>query len=319
MKRTLTVIIACTLLFAMLPACGVQQAMEITPVPTSTLSPSPTPVQTPQPTPSPIPTPEPTPSPSPTPTPLPPVEIEFKDRIVEKVIRTKLNKPEGSVTDQDMLTVWDFKFDFNDIKTYGGRIKTIDDLHWCVNLRRVVLWDTKIKNISALSGTRDLVEFQCQDKLKDFTPLLGNKDLELISLTGATDSFFKELMANCKKLNTVYLFKSEISSESVQMLAENYNLTTLAMVKCGITDASPFAGFKNLQYLSLEFNKIKDISAFAANPNLSQYIDLSANKITDWSPIENMTLLKTLSVRDNPVTESPTLDQLENEGCIIYR
>lgn len=126
-------------------------------------------------------------------------------------------------------------------------------------------------------------------------------------------------MANCKKLTEVYLYKSDISSESVQILAENYNLTTLGTVRCGITDASPFAGFTNLQYLSLEFNKIKDISAFAANPNLSQYIDLSANKITDWSPLENMTLLKTLSVRDNPVTESPTLDQLESNGCVIYR
>lgn len=52
---------------------------------------------------------------------------------------------------------------------------------------------------------------------------------------------------------------------------------------------------------------------------MSRYIDLSANKITDWSPLEGMTSLKNLCVGSNPVTESPALDKLEKNGCKIYR
>jgi len=287
-------------------------------------TPEPTPMQSVLPSAAPAATPEPTPTPSATPAPASPPAapgeaIIFKDPIVEKVIRTMLNKPEGPVTDQDMLNVWNFKFDYTEVEAYGGEIKTIDDLRWCLNLRRVTLWETNITDISALSGTRDLVEFHCQDKLDDFTPLLGNKNLAYIQLTGVTDSFFRDLMANCSKLNKVYLYKSDISSESIRMLAENYHLSILAMNICDITDVSPFAGFTGLEYFSLEYNNIDDISALAANQNLSQYIDLSANKITDWSPLEGMRVLKTLSVRDNPVTESPALDNLEKNGCKIYR
>ncbi len=278
---------------------------------------TPTPSQTP--TPSPTPTQEPTLSPSPPPSPPTPIVIKFKDRIVEKVIRTILNQPKGSITDQDMLKVWNFKFNYEELEAYGGRIKTLDDLRWCVNLRRVILFDTKIKDISALSGTRDLVEFQCQDKLKDFTPLLANKKLSTIGLVGATDDFFRKLMENCDQLNVVSLHKSKISSESLRMLAEKYKLSDLSLASCGITDISPVAGLTGLQYLSLERNKIKDISPLAKNPQLSRYIDLSANKITDWSPLENMTALRFLSVRANPVTESPALDKLEKNGCKIYR
>lgn len=230
-----------------------------------------------------------------------------------------LDQPKGPVTDQDMLKIMNFNFTFTEVKTYKGKIKTLDDLRWCVNLRRVVLFDTGIKNISALSGTRDLVEFQCQDKLKDFSPLLANKNLESIQISGATDSFFRKLMDNCKNLKSVHLSQPKISTESIRILVKNYQLTDLSLIRCGITDISPLVGLKGLQYLSLEFNNIKDISKLAENPDLSSYIDLSANKITDWSPLENMTMLRTLSVRANPVTESAALDTIAKNGCQIYK
>lgn len=240
--------------------------------------------------------------------------IVFEDPAVEKVIRATLRKPEGPVTDQDMLEVTTFKPDH----TYAGKIKTLDDLRWCVNLSQIVLWETNITDISVLYSLQNLMGFQCQDKLNDYTPLLAHKNLRKIQMTGVTDSFFRELMANCKNLKVVYLHKSDISSESIQMLAENYNLSILSMTECGISDVSPFVGFTGLEYFSLESNNVTDISPLAENPQLCRWeIDLSDNKITDWSPLENMTAMA-LCVGRNPVTESPALDKIARKGCTIH-
>ncbi len=244
--------------------------------------------------------------------------IEFKDPIVEKVISAKLKKPEGAITEQDMLKIEDFEFNDVRMNIYSGKIKTIEDLRWCVNLKSIFLASTDITDISALSGMRNLESVCIMEKLDDFTPLLGNKNLTEIQLTGAADNFFRDLMKNCRMLSSVGLTKSDVSPESIRMLAMNFKLTTLVMNFCYIKDVTPFIDFTGLEYLSLENNYIKDISVFAANPELSKAIDLSGNQITDWSPLEDMTLLS-LNVYDNPVTKSPALDKLEKKGCEIYR
>lgn len=191
MKRLILIAVSCILLLSILPGCDVLYALEITPTLTPTLSPTP------------ILTPSPSPYPS-----LPPPSgevIVFKDPIVEKVISTTLNKPEGPVTDHDMLKVLNFKFDYTQVKAFGGTIKTLDDLRWCVNLQHFVVSDTNITDISALSGSRDLVEFQYTNKLNNYTPLLANKNLNTILLSGVTESFFRELMGNCSFLEMVAL------------------------------------------------------------------------------------------------------------------
>lgn len=331
MKKYVALALALLLTMPLLPACDVMGALEIMPVPTPSLSLSPTPAQTPMPTPSPAPTPTPspeptltptpeqTPSPSPSPSPHPPVVIKFKDRVVEKIIRILINKPKGPVTDRDMLKVYDFTTSIPNANSLGGKIKTLADLRWCPNLRSVFLVDTKIKDISALSGTQEITKFECTEILDDYTPLFANKKLNTIYLRGATDGAFKKLMANCSQLKEITLVESKISYKSIRILAKNYNLSVLKLIACGITDISPIAGFKHLEFLGLEHNHIQDLSPLAGKDALSSEIDLMENDITDWSPLEGMTSLLTLHVRGNPTTESPALDKLEKNGCVIYR
>jgi Leucine-rich repeat (LRR) protein len=243
----------------------------------------------------------------------------FEDPVVEKIIRILMNKPKGPITAEDMLMVNDFTTSFPDDISPEGKIKTIDDLRWCPNLRSVLLLsEPDIKNINALSGTRELTEFQCVTILDDYTPLFANKKLHKIYLRGATDGPFRKLMANCSQLEDINLIHSEISPESIRMLAKNFKLSNLTLNDCGITDVSPFAGFKNLACLNLGFNQIKDLSPLAGNHKLSFKMFLNSNQISDWSPLEGMTLLAHLYVPNNPVTESPALDKLEKNGCKVY-
>ena len=287
MRTTITVIIACMLLLALLPACEMIRVSEPSPSQSGEVNAS---------------------------KPFPSGEvIVFEDPAVEKFIRATLDKPKGSITDQDMLEI----VSFNPDRTDGQKIKTLNDLRWCENLMHITLGDTGITDISVLKDLQKLWTFECMDQLEDYTPLLSHKDLRVISLNGVTDSFFMELITNCSNLKHVYLYLSDVSAEAIRMLADKFELRSLILRLCDIKDVSPFVGFTGLSYLSLEYNKIEDISPFAENPQLSSAIDLGHNQITDWSPLENFTSLQFLSVQGNPVTESATLDWLARKGCKI--
>ena len=236
--------------------------------------------------------------------------IEFEDPAVEKAIRATLEKPEGPVTEQDMLEVVSLTLD----STYGWKVKTLEDLRWCENLMHIVLQNTEITDISVLKGLQKLWTFECMDPLDDYTPLLSHKDLRLISLKGASDRFFRKLIASCSNLKHVYLYQSDVSAKAIRMLADKFELRTLVLDDCGITDVSPFAAFTGLMDLSLENNLIEDISPFAENPKMCSWLNLRNNKISDWSPLENMTSLQSLCVQGNPVTESAALDLLARKG-----
>ncbi len=313
MRRTITVIIACMLLLALLPAC------EMIGVPEPSLSCLTTPEPSSMQGVLPSATPEATSLPSQSgevdvikPFPFGRV-IVFEDPVVEEVIRAALQKPKGPVTDQDMLEV----VSFNSRNTDEKKIKTLDDLRWCVNLMHITLGNTGITDISVLKGMQNLWTFECIDQLDDYTPLLSHKNLRLISLNGVTDGFFRKLIATCSNLKHVYLYQSDVSAEAIRMLADKFELRTLSLGNCGIKDVSPFVGFTGLSYLSLENNLIKDISPLAENTQLRYWtINLRNNKITDWSPLESLKLC-TLYVKGNPVTEGPALDELARNGLTI--
>ena len=314
MRRTITVIIACMLLLALLPACEMIRVSEPSPSCLTTPEPSTTQGVLPSATPAATSSHSQSGEVNASKPFLSGEAIVFEDPAVEKFIRATLDKPKGSVTDQDMLKI----VSFNPDRTDGQKIKTLNDLRWCENLMHITLGDTGITDISVLKDLQNLWTFECMDQLDDYTPLLSHKDLREISLNGVTDSFLRELIANCSNLKHVYLYLSEVSAEAIRMMADKLELRTLTLRLCDIKDVSPFVDFTGLGSLSLEYNKIEDISPFAENPQMCNDIDLSHNQITDWSPLENMKI-QTLFVQGNPVTESEALDKLERKGCRVSR
>lgn len=250
MNRTIIAVITCALLLALLPACDVLEALEITPMPTQSPAPMPSPsLQEPAYTDG--------------------ETITFASKLVEEYIRILLGKPEGDITVGDMKTITVFNYDRNYDSRASGTITTLDDMRWCVNLEiltvmkqpiasieplrnlsrlreldisnsnvsdlsplagkeslQIVYVDcspvtdascvlaltnlrifygsgTGIHDISALASTKSLKVFVCENKLDDYTPLLGHTGLIDVVLSGVTDEFHAQLLERCKALQSI--------------------------------------------------------------------------------------------------------------------
>lgn len=174
---------------------------------------------------------------------------------------------------------------------------------------------TVITDISALRGTNGLTAFCCGSKLNDYTPLLGHKGMESISLTGITDQDFVSIMDNLKNLKYVRISDSAIEDKSLKML-QGLDINGLSLYNCGIKDISALSALNTVQDLRLHDNDIEDISPLAGLTQLSYFLDLDGNDIKDLAPLKNLTNLKALCISTN---DREVLDELNKNGCEIER
>ncbi len=176
---------------------------------------------------------------------------------------------------------------------------------------------TGIKDISALSTSGKLRYFFCQNTLKDYTPLLRQKNLQGVTLSGVTDAFFRELLSNCKVLRSICLDHSSVKDESLSLL-KGRTMYNLYFESCGLKDISALADLGGVTDLRLGNNQIEDISALK-ELDVSYVVDLRNNRIKDLSPLEHMTRLENLYVTGNLFTDDSVLNKLASGGCSVYR
>jgi internalin A len=177
---------------------------------------------------------------------------------------------------------------------------------------------TGISDISALSGTHNLKFFSSQKRFPDYTPLLAHKGLEDVSLTGITDEFFRELLANCRNLRSIRIISSDIRDESLSLLSD-LHLYSLSLDNCGLEDISALAGLTSLQDLQIINNYVTDITPIGKLTQLVNSLDIQYNSINDLTPLENLKKLANLTVTGNPYTDASVLDKLEQNGCKVNR
>lgn len=199
-------------------------------------------------------------------------EVQFKDPILEEIIRSKLNKPTGVITAGDMRTL--IRLD----ASYCG-ITNLSGLEYAVKLQYLSLNDNKIISLKLLSCLYELSTLNIQNNyIKDISPLRNLTNLTNLNIMGNAiqDTWPLENLKALKSLN--------VSNNR-------------------ISDIYPLHGLRNLTKLDVSANYIKDIyplKIIAETNNTNLDLNLAENSIdfSDGSEASAiLDILKELSVK----------------------
>lgn len=199
-------------------------------------------------------------------------EVQFKDPILEEIIRSKLNKPTGAITAGDMRTL--IRLD----ASYCG-ITNLSGLEYAVKLQYLSLNDNKIISLKLLSCLYELSTLNIQNNyIKDISPLRNLTNLTNLNIMGNAiqDTWPLENLKALKSLN--------VSNNR-------------------ISDIYPLHGLRNLTKLDVSANYIKDIyplKIIAETNNTNLDLNLAENSIdfSDGSEASAiLDILKELSVK----------------------
>ena len=157
------------------------------------------------------------------------------------------------------------------------------------NLRYLFLSNNQISDLTPLAGLRNLRFLSLDDnQISDLTPLAGLRNLTNLMLGGNQISDLTPL-ANLRNLSFFRICSNQLSD--LTPLANLGRLSHLDLNNNQISDITPLANLLNLNWLYLSNNQIIDIAPLADLPNFTEdiftHLYLSANPITDWSPIEH--------------------------------
>jgi hypothetical protein len=95
-------------------------------------------------------------------------------------------------------------------------------------------------------------------------------------------------------------------------------LREIWLTKTNVTDLSPLAGLKNLEFLHLEKLKVDDLSPLAELKSL-KFINLSNTLVSDLAPLAGLKNLEVLRLSDTAVSDLTPLAELNRlEGLNLY-
>ena len=202
--------------------------------------------------------------------------IEFNDDVLESMVRTAMNKPEGDILVSDALAMTELSLEMDGNDWSIERIHDLGALKYFTNLTKLTIawsvqnadyWDNDV-DISALAGMTKLTNLliRCVN-VSDISALGNMKDLERLLISGARVNDLSPL-ANCTKLLTVDLPSNVITDVSV--LAGLTELEEVLINDNYVSDVTPLAGLTHLTLLHLADNPIMDYSSLAGiRPNLT--------------------------------------------------
>lgn len=126
-------------------------------------------------------------------------------------------------------------------------------------------------------------------------------------------------------LNALYALHSENSISSMADIVPNRE----AILELGVEDSvfsnslDGLEAFPNLRYLSVDYGSLEDISALTRCPNLLGLALINCNRLTDYSPLMELTELEELSIDSvqlksiDFIKEMPGLTYLSVENSMI--
>lgn len=210
--------------------------------------------------------------------------VNFPDKSLENSIRSRLNKPTGTIKVADMNKVT--RIDGNTLDS----IKDLSGIEYAKNLTYLDFGPVEpgfheISDLSPLSGLSKLeVILLPGNKISDVSPLSGLTNLRILDLG------FNQI-TNIEPLSTL---------DNLDFLGLSFN---------NISDIRPLNKLNNLQSLFLSVNKISDISTLSGLSELTR-LYLDANEINDISALSSLTKLQELRLHENELNDINALSGL---------
>jgi hypothetical protein len=164
------------------------------------------------------------------------ITTEFSDANLLKIIRKKLNKPTGDITNIDVETI-------TNLYASSCRIFNLEGIQYLHNLERLDLNDNKISNIKPLSILTKITTLSLgSNELTNIKPLESLIELRHLSLGFNNISDIKPL-SKLSNLETLILFRNKVSD--ISPLLDLENLFELSIGQNPISNYSLIDKFKN--------------------------------------------------------------------------
>jgi len=164
-----------------------------------------------------------------------------------------------------------------------------------------------IETLELIKGAKDYDKTELtlwNTKIKDLTPLSGLTSLEKLILSGNYISDISPLsdLTNLKFLGITGTGRDDPDREGIELT--NYspiqNLTkleTLVINHNNISDISPLSNLSNLEFLSFQVGNVSDLSPLTGLTKLTS-LNLINNSVTDISALMNLIQLENLYLAD---------------------
>lgn len=271
-------------------------------------------------------------------------KIEFKDVVIEQIIRDALTQPEGDFTKDKLATIINIPIDTtvpdHQALTPYESIYDLTGLQYCTNLERVNLFQNGFRSpISDLSPIKDLTKISyinvANNRVSDLSPLSNLSNLEYLHVgwnIGISDISPLANLKKLKELNLTYthglrditplenLTQLESLSYSHAYYIENIlaigklvNLKFLQFTGSEIIDNFEFLNnLTKIERLHLDRNiHLKNLSFTAFMPHLRE-LNVSSTGITDISLLSNFSAMEFLSLRGLEISDFSVLKNMPN-------
>ncbi|AKA68125.1 leucine-rich repeat domain-containing protein [Clostridium scatologenes] len=254
--------------------------------------------------------------------------VIFKDRNLEKAVRSEINKPSGDIYKSDVERIVSLKPYAEGIQDISGienlinlqfldlsqsKINDISELKNLSKLQTLLLNDNEISDIGSLQNLTDLKQLDLEDnRISDITPLQYLSDLSELSLKNNRITNISRLKW-LTNLKTLYLSKNQISDYSPvkgyydNLIDKDFNMSDS-------TDSKDIVIFKDENLEKAVRDKINKETGDIYITDVKNIISLNAShkNIKEISGIENLTSLQTLDLGNNQITDISVLSSLTN-------
>lgn len=276
----------------------------------------------------------------------PRISSAIKDTLLEASIRIILKKQSGTIEHADLLTLTQLSTQYN--LNALSKIKKLDGLEHCENLRWLNLTSQNIVDISPLTALGNLVRLNLSrnSELENVSPIsnltnLISLDISFCKITDLSSlSSLKNLeefiffqkdqycnldlsviknMINLKDFRCSLLFELDLD-----IFKYTKELSIFYCIACNISDIEPLEELKELRFLLLPYNRVEDLSPLEKSEKL-EYLDLDGNNVKDLKPLVDNKGLgkgKTILLWNNPLNEISINDyipQLKSRGVDVIR
>lgn len=180
-------------------------------------------------------------------------------------------------------------------------VSSIKGLEYCKNLKTLTISSGEIPD------DNEEIRYS-KGAIKDLTPLLNLKKLELLRLSHNEISDISPL----KELTGLkYLYISHNNITDISSLKNLTNLENFDFAVNKVADMSIVKNFKKLTLLDIYSNKISDISYVKELEKLT-YFRADSNNIENIDALKNLKLLEDLDLGNNKLKDTSVLNELIN-------
>lgn len=180
-------------------------------------------------------------------------------------------------------------------------VSSIKGLEYCKNLKTLTISSGEIPD------DNEEIRYS-KGAIKDLTPLLNLKKLELLRLSHNEISDISPL----KELTGLkYLYISHNNITDISSLKNLTNLENFDFAVNKVADMSIVENFKKLTLLDIYSNKISDISYVKELEKLT-YFRADSNNIENIDALKNLKLLEDLDLGNNKLKDTSVLNELIN-------